>query len=212
MGDWLTKNRAYIFIFVLNFLCNLIVMGGLVLVVSWPRPAAIEIVSPPTSTPVPTSTPTATPRPLLVYVSGAVARPDVYTLAPDSIVKNAIEAAGGATAQADLTRLNLARSLQNGEQVYVPQKGEESPPPPPASVEAPATPQSALSTQPGSKLNINTATAAELEQLPGIGPVLAQRIVEYRTANGPFESIEDVKKVSGIGEAKFEQIKDLITV
>jgi competence protein ComEA len=206
MGDWLTKNRGYIFVFALNFLCNLIVMGGLVLVVRWPRPSAIEIVPPSTSTP------TATPSPLMVYVSGAVARPDVYALAPHSVVKNAIEAAGGATAEADLTRLNLARPLQNGEQVHVPQKGEENPPPSSASGEAAATPLPSQPPRPGSKINVNTATAAELEQLPGIGPVLAQRIVEYREANGPFQSIEDIKKVSGIGEAKFEQIKDLITV
>ncbi len=212
MDDWLTKNRGYIFIFVLNFLCNLMVMGGLVLVVSWPRPAAIEIVPPPTFTPTPTSTLTATPIPLMVYVSGAVARPDVYALAPQSIVKNAIEAAGGATAEADLTRLNLARPLQNGEQVHVPQKGEENLPPSPTSGEAPPTPSPVQPPQPGAKINVNTATAAELEQLPGIGPVLAQRIVEYREAHGPFQSIEDIKKVSGIGEAKFEQIKDLITV
>ncbi|TEU14080.1 MAG: hypothetical protein E3J21_16915, partial [Anaerolineales bacterium] len=143
-----------------------------------------------------------------VYVSGAVAHPDVYELPYDSIVKDAIEAAGGPTGEADLNRINLARRVHDEEQIYMPRKGEESPPVSPPS--GPSLPS--LSSQGGDKVNINTATAEELGTLPGIGPTKAQSIIDYRTTNGPFQSIEDIKDVRGIGDATFEKLKDKITV
>lgn len=146
----------------------------------------------------------ATPTPALinVYVSGAVNKPDVYALPLGSLVKDAVAMAGGATAEADLDHINLALKLSDQMQVYVPRKGE-----------AAATPNSRSA--PGaitSPININTATLDELDLLPGIGPSIAQAIIDYRTANGPFKTIEDINAVKGIGDALFAKIKDSITV
>ena len=155
------------------------------------------------STSIPLATQEATPTPytLRVYVSGAVHHPDVYTLLQDSIVKDAIEAAGGPTEEADLERINLALPVTDGQQVHVPRQGEDDPP---------VQPPSGQSTT-GDKVNINTADSAALESLPGIGPSLAQRIIDHRQTQGPFERIEDIMEVSGIGDATFEGIQDLIT-
>ena len=154
-----------------------------------------------TATPPPTQEASPTPYTIRVYVSGAILHPDVYSLPQDSIVKDAIEAAGGATGEADLERINLALPVSDGQQVHVPRQGEDSSPVQPPSRQPAA----------GGKVNINTADAASLESLPGIGPALAQRIIAYREAHGPFERIEDVMEVSGIGTATFEGMQDLIT-
>jgi competence protein ComEA len=154
-----------------------------------------------TATPMPSPQATSTPRPLRVYVSGAVLQPDVYALSVDSIVKDAVMAAGGPADDADLDRINLALPLADGQHVYVPRQGEEDPP-----VEPPSAQRA-----PGGKVNINTADLAALESLPGIGPSLAQRILDYRQAHGSFARIEDIMGVSGIGPATFEGIQDLIT-
>jgi competence protein ComEA len=201
MDGWLERYRGYILI----LLFGLVVLGVVFFFLRRPQPEPITILPP---EPTATSLPTPTPRPLCVYVSGAVARPDVYELPPDSIVKDAVEAAGGPTGEADLNRINLARRVQDEEQIYVPQKGEESLP-----VSPPSGPSlSSPSSQKGDKVNINTATAEELDTLPGVGPSIAQRIIDYRTTHGPFRSIEDIKKVKGIGDATFEELKDKITV
>jgi competence protein ComEA len=201
MADWLERYRGYILIVLLN----LVILGGMFLFLRRPEPEPIFILTPePTATPLPTST----PQPLCVYISGAVAHPDVYELPYDSIVKDAIEAAGGPTGEADLDRINLARRVHDEEQIYVPQKGEESLP-----VSSPSGPSSpSASSKEGGKVNINTATAEELSTLPSIGPTKAQSIIDCRTINGPFQSIEDIKSVSGIGDATFEKLKDKITV
>ncbi len=171
-----------------------ILVGGALFYLRWPRPSPIEIIEP---TPALASTPAETG----VYVVGAVMTPGVYFLPQGSRVADALEAAGGPTEEADLARVNLAKRVYDEEQIYVPRLGEENPPLP-------------LSTggEAGGKININTATAAELETLPGIGPVLSQRIVDYRKANGPFAATEDIKNVGGIGEVTFEGIKELIFV
>lgn len=202
MADWLERYRGYIVVVLLN----LVVLGGMFFFWRRPEPEPVSILAPePTATPLPTPT----PRPLRVYVSGAVVRPDVYELAYDSIVRDAIDAAGGPTGEADLNRINLARQVHDEEQIYVPQKGEESPPVSPPS--GPSLP-SPSSQEGGGKVNINTATAEELDTLPGVGPAIAQRIIDYRTASGPFQSVEDIKNVRGIGDATFEKLKDKITV
>ncbi|HID64485.1 MAG TPA: competence protein ComEA [Anaerolineae bacterium] len=201
MAGWLERYRGYILIVLLN----LVVLGGMFFFLRRPEPEPISILPPePTATPLPTPT----PRPLRVYVSGAVAHPDVYELPSDSIVKDAIEAAGGPTGEADLNRINLARRVYDEEQIYVPQEGEESLPVSPPS----SPPLLSPSSRGGGKVNINTATAEELGTLPGIGPTKAQSIIDYRTANGPFQSIEDIKNVRGIGDATFEKLKDKISV
>ena len=159
----------------------------------------------------PTVAPTATPSPLVVYVSGAVARPGVYELPPGSRVVDAIEAAGGMTDEAAAEAINQATRLQDGAQVHVPAKGE-----PVArgassvSASAPAG-KSDGGQMSAPLLNVNTATAAELEALPGIGPTLAARIVEDRETNGPFTNVDDLKRVKGIGDKLLERIRPYVT-
>lgn len=141
---------------------------------------------------------------VLVHVTGAVANPGVYDLPAASRVVEAVTMARPLP-EADMDALNLAAPLIDGQQVVVPVEGE------PAAVPLIAAPA------PGSggaaeRVNINTANQQELESLPGIGPALAQRIVDYRMQHGPFRAVEDIQNVSGIGPARFEQIKDLITV
>ncbi len=164
--------------------------------------------APPTLTLItPTPRPTATMVLIVVDVRGAVHNPGVYTLPAGSRVQDALTRAGEVTSDADTRSLNLARRLNDGEQLYVPRYGEATPLPPPTPARGAPTP-----TRLASKININTASVAELDTLPGIGPALAQRIIDYRTQHGDFKTIEDLKKVRGIGEALFNQIKDLITV
>ena len=147
--------------------------------------------------------PTPTLRPLQVYVSGAVNAPDVVSLPPGSLVRDALAAAGGANDQADLDAINLAAPLNDNAHVIVPTRG------PPTAPEGPdATPRPAGT----GKVNINTATAAQLESLPRIGPAKAQEIVAYREAHGPFQSIEEIQDVSGIGPGIFSSIEPHITV
>ena len=119
-------------------------------------------------------------------------------------MQDAIDVAGGPASDADLDRINLAIELRDQQQVYVPREGETHSPPPISGGGGAA--------DTGALVNINTATAAELETLPRIGPTMAGRILEYREANGPFKAIEDIQNVQGIGLTTFEGLRDLITV
>ncbi len=153
----------------------------------------------------------------VVQVEGAVVHPGVYTLPQGSRLQDALQAAGGVLAEADLRSLNLARLLVDGERIDVPYKPgfaslvEVTPTVSSTTARPPKTPQ-ASETPARDKININYATLEELESLPGIGPVLAQRIIEYREVYGPFVDIEELLNVEGIGESLLEQIRDLITV
>ena len=158
----------------------------------------------------------ATSGSVVVHVTGAVSSPGVVTLPPGSRVTDAINAVGGASADADTEQLNLARVLTDGEQIRVPRIGEVLPDPAPQPGGA-ATPS--VGTAPGKTnggasgtININTASASELEKLPGIGPALAQRIVEYRDSHGPFASVDALTDVPGIGKAKLEGLREQATV
>ncbi|NLY39611.1 MAG: hypothetical protein GX044_10000 [Firmicutes bacterium] len=133
--------------------------------------------------------------PLVIHIVGAVRQPGVYRLPPGSRVEDLVKAAGGAAADADLERVNLARPLFDGEQVIIYRIGEE-----PAPGGAPA------------KININRASVEELTTLPGIGPARAERIVAYREENGYFSDPSEIMDVSGIGESIYKSIADLITV
>ncbi len=152
-------------------------------------------------------TPTVTPTPasLRVYVSGAVATPGVYRLPPDSLVVDAIQQAGGARPDADLIAINLAHPLQDGEQIYVPRKGEAPTPAPITRLQPGAGPSTTPTPAP---IDINTASQEALESLPGIGPTMAQRIIQGR----PYASVEDLLRVKGIGEARLEKLRPYITV
>jgi competence protein ComEA len=160
------------------------------------QPAPPPIVVVPPSPAAPVSTPT--PAPIRVYVSGAVVNPNkVYLLPAHSIGEDAIKAAGGATAAADWDKVNLAKELSDQEHFHVPSKSQAGP---------------VLLSPAAKRININTATVQELEQLPKIGPATAQLIVDYRARNGPFKRIEDIMNVKSIGQATFDQIKDQISV
>jgi competence protein ComEA len=191
---WLERYRTVIFVALIGLALTAVILFQSLR----PSPRSIELS---TATPLPSPEATVTPRPLRVYVSGAVRYPDVYTLSQDSIVKDAIMAAGGPADDADLNRINLAAPVADGQQVYVPGLGEEN---------LPVQPPSRQSSSAG-MVNINTADATILESLPGIGPTLAQRILDYRQAHGPFAKIQDIMEVSGIGPGIFEGIQDLIT-
>jgi competence protein ComEA len=181
---------------------GIVVFAIIYVILKRPEPASPPLVI--TLQPRPTAEPpTPTPATINVYVSGAVYKPDVYALPFNSIVKDAIEAADGATDEADLDRINLATKLADQMQVYVPRKGEAEPPAPPDGAASAATSE---------KININTASVEELDKLPGIGPAIAGAIIDYRTANGSFKQIEDINDVKGIGDALFEKIKEQITV
>jgi competence protein ComEA len=147
---------------------------------------------------------------VVVHVVGAVAAPGVQRLPVGARVVDAVEAAGGASPDADLGRINLAAVLVDGQQVYVLRPGEIAPPPP-AGGGGPIA-GSAGSAEVAGLVDINSASAAELEELPGVGPVTAEAIVSHREQNGPFASVDDLIDVRGIGEAKLEQLRDLATV
>ena len=170
--------------------------------------------STPATDPVVTSTTTGA---IVVDVEGAVRAPGVVSLPPTSRVIDAIRAAGGAKAGADLTRLNLAAKLADGTRIAVPIVGQEPPAVDPGAVSGSADPAAgdpASSSQGGADavININTATADQLEALPGIGPTLAAAIVQERERNGQFRSVDDLTRVPGIGDGRLSQLHDLVTV
>lgn len=142
---------------------------------------------------------------LLVHVAGAVVEPGVYQLVGDARVRDAIVAAGGPTATADWNALNLAASISDGVKVYVPNVGEELPP---SLTAPPADPSGSIPTGP---IDVNAATADELESLPGVGPSTATAIVTERERNGPFLDVDDLDRVPGIGPAKLEALRGLVT-
>jgi competence protein ComEA len=153
---------------------------------------------------------------LVVHAAGAVGRPGLYRLPSDSRVGDLIEAAGGLSVDADADRLNLAGVLADGVRVYVPRVGE---PEPSAPVGADAA-SGALDTPTGvagkdvagSSVDLNTATAEQLDQLPGVGPATAAAILDHRQRHGPFGSVDELLDVRGIGPAKLEALRDLVTV
>jgi len=161
---------------------------------------------------------------IMVHVVGQVARPGVVRLALGARVADAVTLAGGASPGADLQHVNLARALLDGEQVYVPRPGETVPPTPgPAAGASTGAGTGAAGAgtraagQPGGGssgvvVNLNTADASALDGLPGLGPVLAQRIIDWRTEHGRFTSIEELAEVSGIGEKLLSQIRARVTV
>lgn len=176
----------------------LAVLGGVALLVgggaawwSWPRPEPVVMTAETseTSEPAPSAG-----QLLVVSVAGKVRRPGLVRLPPGSRVADAVEAAGGVADEADLGLLNLARRVADGELIVV---GG----PPEAQVGGTSGP-----------LNLNAATAEQLDALPGVGPVLARRIVDYRDAHGGFGSVDELRHVDGIGSSRFEDLRELVTV
>lgn len=148
--------------------------------------------------------PVPTEKPIVVHITGAVPRPGVYALPKGARVQDLISAAGGFLAEADKTNLNLAALLADGEKLDIPFIEGASP--------VLATPEETIVVGTTELIDINTASQAELESLPGIGPTTATKIIDYRTANGPFLNTEDIINVAGIGPGTYERIKHLITV
>jgi competence protein ComEA len=146
--------------------------------------------------------PTA-PRSVVVHVVGAVRRPGLYHLRTGSRIADAVRRAGGTTRKADLESINLAAPLEDGLQVVVPRKVSA---PAPGSALLPGAPA-----EPAGPVHLNTATLEQLDTLPGVGPVTAQKIVDWRSANGAFRSVDDLDAIPGIGPARIEQLRDLVT-
>lgn len=172
--------------------------AGLWYVRSLPQPVAVR------AEPLPAPSSQTSPALLIVHVAGWVAGPGVYELPEGSRVIDAIEAAGGARRGAELAALNLAAPLTDGQQVLVPRSAGPGP--------SGGTATTETSTGAATLVNVNTASAVELETLPGIGEVLAATIVQYREEHGPFTSVDQLVDVSGIGEVTLEEIRDLVTI
>jgi competence protein ComEA len=155
--------------------------------------------------------PAPTKAPLAVHVIGAVPRPGLYEFAEGARVQDAIDAAGGLLASANVDALNLAELLVDGQQLNIPYQVDAAPTEVSDTVVLPSSAEEPTPDPDVVLVNINTATLEELDTLPGIGPTTAQKIIDYRT-NTPFSTIEDIMKVSGIGPSIFENMKLLIVV
>jgi competence protein ComEA len=173
------------------------------------------VLAAPSSSPAAPAAP-ASPSPaadVVVYVCGAVKSPGVVRVPADARVADALALAGGAEARAELAAVNLAAKVVDGQQIMVPERGAVvvggavS-----AGGSGSAASAAGSAAAPGAPVNINTASLEELDALDGVGPATAQKIIDYRLASGPFKTIDDIKNVSGIGDAKFAAMKDSITV
>lgn len=162
-----------------------------------------------------TTTPADPTGQIVVDIAGAVVKPGVYFLPTGSIVEDGIKTAGGFNKFADLDliakTINRAESVESHSKIYIPKKGDNLALLTPTQNPSTGSTNNSFAT-PSAKININTASVTELDLLPGIGPVTAQRIVDYRLQNGDFKTPDDIKNVPGLGDSKFESLKDLITI
>lgn len=153
-----------------------------------------------------------TKKEIVVHITGEVKKEGVVYLEEGSRVVDAIKKAGGETKEADLSQVNLAYVLQDGQKIYIPNKNEKISAYTSENMGDNIEQNNTTTKKEGAKVNINTAGVEELDQLPGIGPAIAQRIIDYRNEHGEFKKVEDVQEVKGIGDAKYSEIKDSITV
>jgi competence protein ComEA len=167
------------------------------------RPQTDAALAPPAAAPVET---TAATTVVVVDVVGAVRRPGLYRLEQGARIADAVARAGGATRKADVALINLAAPLADGEQVVVPKRGTAV-----AGLPTPATGSSGVGGTPtGGPVHLSTATLEQLDSLPGIGPVTAQKILDYRQQHGAFTSVDALDAVPGIGPARLDQLQDLV--
>lgn len=217
----LTKQEQVIILFLIGIL-----LVGLGVKYYFSRQQNYEIIAPAT-TATDTSNRNVNQPSSIVHIAGAVNKPGVYHLPAGSRVYDAITTAGDTTSQADISGLNLAAVIGDGDKIDIPilqnkpdpkselltnEAHQKSFPVPEPISKTKAIPHSRSSVQSSGKININTATVSELDNLPGIGPKLAERIILYRQQHGPFKRIDDIVMVSGIGPKRFEQMKSMITV
>lgn len=188
---WLERQRG-----TLAALVVVLVAVAAFAVLQVPRRPALQVVSPASS---------PTPVAIKVHVVGAVLSPGVYQLAADARAGDAVDAAGGPSSAADLVAMNLAVPLRDGQQVVVPERGT-------AAMAAQVTPVLASQPQAAGKLNLNTASRQELEALPGIGPVTAQKLLDYRQTRGAFVSVDELKDAKLVNSSTFEKVKGLVEV
>ncbi|MBI5399379.1 ComEA family DNA-binding protein [Candidatus Saganbacteria bacterium] len=206
MLDELAANRKQLLIIL--GLILIITAGLLVLLFRHLAPqTANEILAP---APITDHLPVAQEEPakILVHISGAVRRAGVYRLAPDDRILDVLKLAGGARPTADLHNINLAEKVKDGQKIIVPEKVFPSP----VSADQPSTQTKSHPQANSGPVSLNTATAASLRQVKGIGPATAKKIIEYRGTHGPFTKVEDLMKVKGIGKGKFEKMKGQITL
>jgi competence protein ComEA len=216
------KARYWIAFIGIRRLISAVVSGVVALVLLWlilrPSEPPLEASIPLATFPVVTTS--SLPSIVTVHVAGAVKSPGVYRLTTLARVIDAVTAAGGPTSEADLERINLAQLLLDTEQVFIPGRTTRSVAPtiaprhrPTTTLATPRAPsQQGSSPTSGGLVDLNTATAAELDALPGVGPVTAKAIVDYRTSKGKFSRTEDLLNVAGIGPAKLAALRDLVTV
>ncbi len=204
------KQVIYVLI---GLLAGFILAGALFIVTRMPSGEPVRLLPSPTQ-----------PQ-ITIQIIGEVVHPGVYSFTQGSRVQDAVNAAGGLLSTADTTSVNLAAKLEDGQQINIPAQGgglSSSPGsnpfpgtssnPNPPSNNAPFLVLTTPTISAGNLININTASLAQLDTLPGIGPTTAQKIIDYRTQHGPFQKIEDIMDVAGIGPATFDNIKTLITV
>ena len=189
------KNVLYV---LLGVMAGFMLAGVLIFVARAPAGKPIVLLPAPTKAPV------------AVHVIGAVPRPGLYEFTEGARVQDAIDAAGGILAEANINAVNLAALLEDGQQLDIPYK-DGSAPTAGANVDLPSSTEEPAGNPDVELVNINTAMLEELDALPGIGPTTAQKIIDYRTEHGPFAAIEDIMNVSGIGLSTFENIRELIT-
>ncbi len=194
------KNALYV---LLGVMAGFVLAGLLIFVSRAPAGQPILLQAAPTKIPV------------AVHVIGAVPRPGLYEFAEGARVQDAIDAAGGLLSSANVNAVNLAALLTDGQQLNIPYNDGEAPAESTDTLNLPSSASTAESSpdiENTDLVNINTASLEELDSLPGIGPTTAQRIIDYRTENGPFTTIDEIMDVSGIGPSTFDELKNLITV
>jgi competence protein ComEA len=180
---------------VLALVVALFLAGRYLVNVGAPAPAGVVPLPPPATT--------AAAARVVVHIVGAVRRPGLYTLQEGDRVQDAVARAGGPSRRADLALINLAAQVSDGEQVVIPRRG------PPGAVGAAGAP-AVGGTTPSGPVHLNSATLEQLDTLPGVGPVTAQKIIDYREKRGPFTSVDALDAVPGIGPARLDTLRELV--
>ena len=200
--------------------CTAVLLGGIAWFVLKPSPVPIDAYVPRVTTVSATSTPMS-PAIITVHVAGAVITPGVYRLPSSARVVDAVASAGGALRSADLESINLAQTITDTEQIYIPIKKVSRPrvttaprlrPQRTSPTTIPITSDGSAGSQPTRLINLNTASASELDSLTGVGPSTAKAIIAYRIKKGSFSKVEDLLNVPGIGPAKLAAMRDQVTV